>query len=151
MKKTVILVLVIIMFAFILGTASSVFAQYTIPGFTPQIDTSMFDRLFKARQTALLADSGPYQTKLFPSEADYAAFFNMSPGSIYQLNLTMPFFWEDETLIWTSSNPAIVTVNPAPPYNHSVWFNALSPGTTEITYATADGSFSKTFTIIVRP
>lgn len=147
MKKARILLIGIIVLALIFSLAPSIAANSlpspvpVSPGLT--FDLPSFD--FSAWRAAFLP---PRETKLFLSDAENAALGNMWPGASQVVAFNMPFFWADEELIWTSSDNSVATVTPLEDHNGRI--NAVGPGTALITVSTPDGSFTRSFEVVVQ-
>ena len=78
------------------------------------------------------------------SQNQASLYYNRTPNTLTLTATVAPDNATDKTVTWTSSNPSVATVE-----NGVV--TAVAPGTATITVTTADGGFTATCTVTVRP
>ena len=146
MKKGKVGLVVIILIAFLFfGTMVSAFSPIPTGGFGISVPPDFFIDLIPPPTFAPTYTPGV--TKLNLSEAEAAALGNMTPGTSTLVQFNLPFFFGDQALIWSSSDPGVASVTALPGGQGRI--NATGSGTALITVSTPDGSFSFSFFIVV--
>ncbi len=151
MKKTSVLLIAVIIIAMIFSLSTSIAASTPSP--IPVDPSARFRTTFPSISIPLWRPPAfvtAIPTKLFLSDAEKAMLSNMQSGECVTVAFTMPFFWADEDLIWTSSDPSVATVRPVENEDHHGQICAVGSGTTLITVTTADGTFTRTFEVFVQ-
>ncbi len=149
MKKTSVLLIAVIILALIFSLSTSIVASTPSP--IPIDPDARFRITFPKIDIPLWRPAFPTPTlsKLFLSDAEKAMLGNMQPGECLTVVFTMPFFWADEELIWTSSDTSVATVRPLEDEDHHGQVCAVGSGTALITVNTPDGAFTRTFEVFV--
>ena len=148
MKKGMVgLVIVILIAFFFFGTMTSAFSPVPDGDFGISIPPVSLDLSILLPITYNPCYI-PGLTKLNLSETEAAALGNMTPATSTLVQFHLPFFFGEQQLIWSSSDPSVASVTALRCYSGRI--NANRSGTALITVATPDGSFSFSFLVTVK-
>lgn len=155
MRKAIKLLVIVIVLALFLSLAPGAAFAY-VPSPAPvNPDEFLNTTEHHSFNQVKTVSTRPNNNYLFLSDQENDALANMKPGTSYEIEFRMPFFWADVELNWATSDPEVATVTPleglkTPLEGHKIQIDAVGPGTALIIVTTADGVFTRSFEVTVQ-